>query len=217
MTKKISELTEDTSPASTSEMELNVSGNSRKAKLSNLHKNMSVPAKITSQTAAPTVNDDTGDGYKVGDLWIDETNDKVYILLDATAGAAVWREITSKRRYMAWRVVAKGTNVATGTNLWGDFEAPFGGTILEVGAFNDTAGTTGTMTIDINKGGTTIMTTNKVTIDTTEKTSRTAATAAALTTTSLAAGDLITFDVDAIHTTPAQGLVVWMSVLESNP
>lgn len=41
-------------------------------------------------TTAPTVNDDTNDGYKVGSLWIDTTNDVVYVCVDASAGTAVW-------------------------------------------------------------------------------------------------------------------------------
>lgn len=45
-------------------------------------------------TAAPTTGDDSGDGYGVGSLWLDTTNDKAYICLDATATAAVWTEIT---------------------------------------------------------------------------------------------------------------------------
>lgn len=47
-----------------------------------------------SATAAPTVNDDSGDGYVVGSRWYDLTNDKVYDCLDATVGAAVWKEST---------------------------------------------------------------------------------------------------------------------------
>jgi hypothetical protein len=44
-------------------------------------------------TAAPTVNDDTGDGYTEGSMWVDVTNDRAYICLDDSSGAAVWREI----------------------------------------------------------------------------------------------------------------------------
>lgn len=40
------------------------------------------------KTAAPTVNDDD---YGVPYLWVDETNDKMYLLIDNTAGAAVWQ------------------------------------------------------------------------------------------------------------------------------
>lgn len=42
---------------------------------------------------APTVNDDTGDGYSVGTLWMDTANDRLYIAIDVSAGAAVWVEI----------------------------------------------------------------------------------------------------------------------------
>lgn len=41
-------------------------------------------------TTAPTVNEDSGDGYAVGSVWIDTTNGKAYTCLDATVGAAVW-------------------------------------------------------------------------------------------------------------------------------
>jgi hypothetical protein len=41
-------------------------------------------------TTAPTVNDDTGDGYTVGSIWIDTTGDAAYICADASSGAAVW-------------------------------------------------------------------------------------------------------------------------------
>lgn len=47
-----------------------------------------------SANAAPTVNDDSGDGYAVGSLWLDVTNDEAYICLDATVGAAVWEQIS---------------------------------------------------------------------------------------------------------------------------
>lgn len=45
-------------------------------------------------TAAPTVNDDLYAGYSVGSRWIDVTNDKEYVCLDSTPGAAVWTETT---------------------------------------------------------------------------------------------------------------------------
>ena len=45
-------------------------------------------------TAAPGVNDDVTGGYSAGSIWTDVTNDKSYVCLDATDGAAVWTEIT---------------------------------------------------------------------------------------------------------------------------
>lgn len=47
------------------------------------------------KTAAPTADDDTADGYLIGDHWIDETNDKEYVCLDNSLAAAVWTETTA--------------------------------------------------------------------------------------------------------------------------
>jgi hypothetical protein len=46
--------------------------------------------------AAPPGETDDSDpaGYGVGSLWLDTTNDKAYICLDATNGSAVWKDIT---------------------------------------------------------------------------------------------------------------------------
>ena len=45
-------------------------------------------------TVAPGATDDSAAGYSVGSFWIDTTNDKAYVCLDATAAAAVWTEVT---------------------------------------------------------------------------------------------------------------------------
>lgn len=45
-------------------------------------------------SSEPTTGDDSGDGYVVGSRWIDTTNDKEYVCLDNSSGAAVWTETT---------------------------------------------------------------------------------------------------------------------------
>jgi outer membrane protein assembly factor BamB len=55
-------------------------------------------------TAAPAITDDldvSNPGYSVGSTWIDVTNDKAYICLDATNGAAIWQPIETIRNNYA--------------------------------------------------------------------------------------------------------------------
>lgn len=118
-------------------------------------------------------------------------------------------------RIIILRALGATTDNTVSTTVGGDFEIPIAGTITSIGAYVDTAGTTGTMTVDVNLNGTTIMTTNKLTIDTGEKSTRTAATAAVLTTTVLIAGDIITVDSDILHTTAAKGLSVRLTIRPS--
>lgn len=120
----------------------------------------------------------------------------------------------SQTRYILFKVLDAATSHTVSTAFGGDLEIPFTGTITEIGAYVDTAGTTGTATIDVNINGTTIMTTTKISIDSTEKSSRTAG-APALTTTAITAGDIITVDIDAIHTTPAKGLTIRLGIIET--
>ena len=114
-------------------------------------------------------------------------------------------------RYVIIRLLAAATATTVSTTVGGDVEFPFTGTIIEVGAYVDTAGTTNLTTVDINKAGTTILST-KITIDSTEKSSRTAATAPVISVSSITAGDILTFDIDAIQTTAALGLSVRIGV-----
>lgn len=130
----------------------------------------------------------------------------------------------SKRniRWLVFNLVEAATDCATATNIAGDFVSPIAGTILQndatpfyLYATNSTAGVTGAMVVDISIAGTSIMTTNKLDFDTAEKTTTTAATPPDLTTTALAVGDIITIDIDSIHTTAAKGLTVFIAVRES--
>jgi len=44
---------------------------------------------------APTANNDSSDGYAVGSVWIDTSNDKSYQCVDVSVGAAVWKQVTA--------------------------------------------------------------------------------------------------------------------------
>ncbi len=119
-------------------------------------------------------------------------------------------------RYIDWRILDADTDQTVDTDLAGDFEFPFAGTIVSIGGYFDTAGTTGTATIDVNLNGSTVMTTNKISVETGEKSSRDASTQPALTTTSISAGDILTVDQDSIQTgTAGKGLSIRIGVKQT--
>ena len=100
------------------------------------------------------------------------------------------------------------TNLTTGTAMV-TFRAPFAMTVVGVRANVNTAPVGSTIIVDINDGGTTIMSTNKLSIDASEKTSVTAATAAGITDSTIADDAEITIDIDQIgSSTPGKGLKV---------
>lgn len=107
-------------------------------------------------------------------------------------------------------IVAVGdetTALTTGTAKV-TFRMPFAMTLTAVRASLTTASSSGTPTVDINDGGTTILST-KLTIDANERTSTTAATAAVISDTGLADDAEITIDVDTAGT-GAAGLKVYL-------
>lgn len=88
------------------------------------------------------------------------------------------------------------------------FRAPYPFTVTAVRASLGTAQASGSIfTVDINETGTSILST-KLTIDNTEKTSTTAATAAVISDSSIADDAEITIDIDQIGTSGAAGLKV---------
>ena len=100
------------------------------------------------------------------------------------------------------------TTALTAGNGKVTFRMPYAFTLTGVRASLTTAQTSGSIfTVDINEGGTTILST-KLTIDNTEKTSTTAATAAVMSDTALADDAEITVDIDQIGDGTAKGLKI---------
>jgi hypothetical protein len=90
------------------------------------------------------------------------------------------------------------------------FRVPHAFTLTGVRASLTTAQASGSIfTVDINEGGTTILST-KLTIDNTEKTSTTAATPPVISDASLADDAEITVDIDQIGSGEAAGLKIWL-------
>ncbi len=66
------------------------------------------PLNKLDATTAPTANEDIGDGYQVGSIWIDITNKLTYQCVDSSAAAAVWRKLSL--------VLGTGVETALGVN-----------------------------------------------------------------------------------------------------
>lgn len=69
-------------------------------------------------SAAPTANEDSGDGYAVGSIWIDTTNHEFYVCEDASLGAANWLATSSGVTNLSTTVTNTTVTVvsSTGTN-----------------------------------------------------------------------------------------------------
>lgn len=103
----------------------------------------------------------------------------------------------------------ESTALTTGTAKV-TFRMPFAFTLTSVRASVTTAPTGSVLTVDINEGGASILST-KLTIDASEKTSTTAATPAVISDASLADDAEITIDIDTVGSTVAgAGLKVYM-------
>jgi hypothetical protein len=143
---------------------------------------------------------------------IDSGTDAVTALTPATF-------VASKRnvRHIPIRLDSSATAFVTGTTCGGDWRLPtVTGTIIDCGAWTDTAGVTGTAVIDIHKNGTTIMTTNKINIASAQKSSEDGgATQPTITAGGYTPNDILTIDKDTAHSFPALGLVVWFDLRES--
>jgi hypothetical protein len=107
------------------------------------------------------------------------------------------------------------TNITTGTAKI-TFRAPFAWTLTKIPrASLSTASSSGTPTVDINVNGSSILST-KLTIDANETTSTTAATAAVLSSTTVADDSEITLDID-VAGTGAKGLKVTIFYKRPDP
>lgn len=101
----------------------------------------------------------------------------------------------------------ESTALTTGTAKV-TFRMPYAMTLTSVRASLSTAQASGSIfTVDINEGGTSVLST-KLTIDNTEKTSTTAATAAVISDSALADDAEITIDIDQVGDGTAKGLKV---------
>ena len=145
------------------------------------------------------------------------TTDLIEIAQDAGGGTYVTRSVTGANvktlaqtglpTVIQLAASDESTALTTGTAKV-TFRMPHAMTVTAVRASLSTAQASGSIfTVDINEGGTSILST-KLTIDNTEKTSTTAATAAVISDSALNDDSEITVDVDQIGDGTAKGLKV---------
>jgi hypothetical protein len=128
-------------------------------------------------------------------------------LTTATAASTYGTIAQAKTEYLVLAASDESTALTTGTSKI-TFRMPYAFTLTAVRASLTTAQTSGSIfTVNINDSGTTILST-KLTIDNTEKTSTTAATAPVISDTALADDAEITIDIDQIGDGTAKGLKV---------
>lgn len=131
---------------------------------------------------------------------------------DGLAGSVYGQEV------IEIEVVDRATATAVGDNAAGfHWRVPAkinGWNLVGVAGYVVTAGTTGTLDVQIHNVTDAVdMLSTKLTIDSAETHSATAATPAVINTSNddVATADAIRFDIDAIHTTPAEGLFVQLT------
>jgi hypothetical protein len=137
-------------------------------------------------------------------------SDEFAVVQSGTTKKVTWSLVkTVIPNYMPIAIGDETTAITTGTSKY-TFRMPASGTLISIRASLAVAGSTsGTTTIDINKNGVSIFST-LLTIDSTEKTSETAATPAAIGTATFLDDDEFTVDVDAITAGATEaGLKLW--------
>ena len=116
----------------------------------------------------------------------------------------------NKSVVISFAISDETTDIATGTeNL--TMRMPHGMTLTDVRASVTTAPVGSTIIVDVNQNGTSIFTTDLLSIDAGEKTSTTAATSAYITTSALTDDAEITIDIDQVgSTTAGSGLKIYL-------
>jgi hypothetical protein len=162
-------------------------------------------ASTTSAQLAGVLSDETGTGSAVF-----ATSPTLVTPILGNPASGNLANCTGQKTVIAIAASDETTALTTGTSK-ATFRMPFAMTLTDIRASLTTAPTGSAFTADVNDGGTSIMTTNKLLIDATEKTTATASTAPTLTDTALASDAEITIDIDAVGATIAgAGLKIYL-------
>lgn len=127
------------------------------------------------------------------------------------ATTAFIQNLATATEFFVFVIDGESLGVSTGTNKV-TFRMPYAATLVSVKATVSTPPTGSVITVDVNESGVSVLST-KLTIDTGEPTSATAATPAVISDSSLADDAEITIDVDTVGSTIAgAGLKVYLGV-----
>lgn len=70
-----------------------------------------LPLGKKNATMAPTTTDDSVAGYAVGSIWVDITNDRIYICVNAGASAAIWIELGNDQNEITGIIFPSGAEI----------------------------------------------------------------------------------------------------------
>ncbi len=76
-----------------------------------------IVTNVFTAVVAPTVNDDSGDGYSIGSMWINTVTDQIYQATDVTVGAAIWKNIADISSVQAFTNKTINADSNTITNI----------------------------------------------------------------------------------------------------
>lgn len=92
--------------------------------------NNSVTFNNLSATADPEVGDDTADGYEVGSLWVNVTDNKAFIAVDVSAGAAIWKRLDKIMFKTVSTALLDFSSSPVGTSAYVDLVADTGSDVI---------------------------------------------------------------------------------------
>lgn len=126
-----------------------------------------------------------------------------------------YTDLINRSRFIVYRIVGPTTANIVATKVGGNFVMPFAGNFTTFAAGVDTAGVTGSMTIDILLNGNSVFTNSQVITIATGST-KTSIYNLSFKINSFKLGDILTFSVLTIQTTAALGLTMQLRVTETS-
>jgi hypothetical protein len=114
-----------------------------------------------------------------------------------------------RRETIAVEIYSQGEAVATGTSLGTPFYMPWDATLIDVDASVGDGGTSGNNVFDVNRDGVSALAT-KITVESGENRSDTAATQPVISTAAWTEGDLIEIDCDSAGTGVTGPAIIYM-------